>query len=405
MNNLIKINNFREKFSSHLNIFIPKDDNKYTFCEYLNNNKIINMNNFILRIKNKKIKYSTYYTNPFVLDKKIISKINLYSNINVNIKINNLNTIILNKFLIEKDKLTKNDKMYIETIISKKKFTSNYISLEETFLIMLYLIKYDENIKNKNYYFDLLNYYWLKFKLGEFEPNQIIDEFVDQIDLMGCLNKNLNSSHNSNYNLNSNSNNNIDLITDKIKFYICFYVLFEEFHFKYLIMWLNQNRMFYNQDNNELINRDDKNKFILNSNYVKINPQEILNNYRGQYYTNFSNLLELIEIPFGHNILFIFNYDKVYLYDSDEQDLYDFFKFTQLFNKVGFKLSNISNRNPIQIITDDANCLFYCLRFVQYIIDCNIKINLDNLKTSVLIYEKKIQSNPNNMFNWIKKIV
>ena len=397
MNNLIKINNFRENYSSHSNIFFPKDKNKYDFCKFINNNKIININNFVLKIKNKKIKYSTYYTNPFVLDKKIIEKINLSNtNNNSNININKYNnnqsyTQILDNFFIENKNLSQVDKIYIETIICKKKFNSNFICIEETFLIMLYLIKYDKNIKdkNKNYYFDLLNCHWLKFKLGKFEPNQIIDEFI------------------------SVNNNNDDLITDKIKFYISFYILFEEFHFTYIIMWLNQNKMCRNPINNDIvykynnneINEDNKNKFILNSNCVKINPQEILNNYEGQYYTNNCNLLEQIEIPFGHNLLFIFNCDKVYLYDSDEQDLYEQFKFNQLFNKIGFKLSNISNRNPIQMITDDANCLFYCLRFAQHIIDSNIKINLDNLKIAVLIYEKKIQSDSNNMLDWIKKIV
>ena len=159
------------------------------------------------------------------------------------------------------------------------------------------------------------------------------------------------------------------------------------------MIWLNFNKSY-----------EQKSKFILNSNYVKINPQEILNNYEGEYYTNISNLSEQIQIPIGHNILFIFNFNKVYYYDSDEQDLYDIFKLTQLFNQIGFKFANISNRQPIQTICDDGNCLFYCLRFVQYIFESNTAINLDSLKTNVLVYEKKIL-NSNDMYVWIKKFV
>ena len=394
MNKLIKINNFREKYSSHSNIFNP-EGSEYYFCKYVNNNKIININNFDLKIKNKKIKYSTYYTNPFVLDNKIISKINFYSNKNTDLKVNKYkhsHTDLLDKFFIEKNKLTRSDKIYIETIICKKKFNSNYICLEETFLIMLYLIKYDKNIKDKNNYFDLLNFYWLKFKLGNFDVSEIINSFIYA---------------NSSYKTNTNN----DLITDKIKFYISFYILFEEFHLKYITIWLNLNKMVYNQENIQEYTdyqknylNDNKNKFILNSNYVKINPQEILNNYGGEYYTNISNLLELVQIPLGHNILFIFNFNKVYYYDSDEQDLCDIYKLNQLFNQIGFKFTNISNRKPIQTIIDDGNCLFFCLRLVQYIFESDIKINLDTLKTNVLVYEKKIL-NSNDMYNWIKNFV
>ena len=393
MNKLIKINNFREKYSSHSNIF-NLEGSEYYFCKYINNNKIININNFDLKIKNKKIKYSTYYTNPFVLDNKIISKINFSSNTNTNLKNNKYkhsHTDLLDKFFIEKNKLTRKDKIYIETIICKKKFNSNYICLEETFLIMLYLIKYDKNIKDKNNYFDLLNYYWLKFKLGNFDVSEIINAFIY-----------------ANFFYKTNTNN--DLITDKIKFYISFYILFEEFHLEYLTIWLNLNKMGNNQENIQDY-KDYKNKnfsneniFILNSNYVKINPQEILNNYGGEYYTNISNLLEQVQIPLGHNILFIFNFNKVYYYDSDEQDLHDLFKLNQLFNQIGFKFTNISNRQPIQTIIDDGNCLFYCLRLVQYIFESDIKINLDSLKTTVLVYEKKIL-NSNDMYNWIKNFV
>ena len=364
MNKLIKINNFREKYSSHSNIFNP-DSIDYQFCKYINNNKIININNFELKIKNKKIKYSTFYTNPFTLNKKIINMINFGSKRTETVKILISNVNLLDQILIDKIKISKTDKIYLQLIIKKKSIVNKFISVEETFLIMIYLIKFDINILDKDYYINLLNYHWLKFKLGTFDPNEIINEL-----------NNINSKQS----------------ICKIKFYISFYVLLEEFHQKYILIWLNFNKSY-----------EQKSKFILNSNYVKINPQEILNNYEGEYYTNISNLSEQIQIPIGHNILFIFNFNKVY-YDSDEQDLYDIFKLTQLFNQIGFKFANISNRQPIQTICDDGNCLFYCLRFVQYIFESNTAINLDSLKTNVLVYEKKIL-NSNDMYVWIKKFV
>ena len=111
MNKMIKINNFREKYSSHSNIFVPECI-KYHFCKYINNNKIINVNNFNLKINNKKIKYSTFYTNPYKLDKNITNMINfnfIRSNI---IKINILDNILINKITISQI-----DKNYLELIL------------------------------------------------------------------------------------------------------------------------------------------------------------------------------------------------------------------------------------------------------------------------------------------------
>lgn len=373
MNKLININNFRVNYSSHSNIFNP-DGIKYHFSKYIDNNKIININNFDIKIKNKKIKYSTFYTNPFKLNKKIINMVNFSINRTNTIKINKSSVNLLDQILIDKITISKKDKIYLETIIIKKKFDNKFISMEESFIIMLYLIIYDKNVLDKDYYLNLLNYYWLKFKSGTFDLNEIIIQFI---------------------NLNNYELNNVNFIQFicEIKFYISFYILLEEFHQKYILIWLNLNKSY-----------DQKSKFIFNSNYVKINPQEILNNVGGKYYTNISDLLEQIQIPLGHNILFIFNFNKVYYYDSDEQDLYDIFKLTQLFNQIGFKFANISNRQPIQKITDDGNCLFYCLRFVQYIFEFDIKINLDSLKTCVLVYEKKILTT-NDMYGWIKNFV
>jgi hypothetical protein len=373
MNKIIKINNFREKYSSHLDIFNP-ENSKYNFCKYINNNKIININNFILKIKNKKIKYSTYYTNPYQINKKIVSVIKFDSNRINTLKTNKFNVNLLDKILINNTELSKSDENYLELIFTKKKINNIFISIEETFLIMIYLTKHDKFILDKKYYFGLLNYYWLKIKLGTFDSNEIINEFTN-ID-----------------NLESSNVDPIQFIC-KIKFNTSFYILFEEFHYKYILAWLNFNKFNYQTD-----------KFILNSNYVKLNPQEIINDCYGEYLSNIPNLKEQMQIPLGHNILLIFNFNKVYYYDPDEQDLYDIFKLTKLFNQIGIKFTNISNRQPIQTITDDCNCLFYCLRFVQYILEFNTTINFDNLKTIVLVYEKKIL-NSNDMFEWIKKFV
>ena len=363
MINLKKINNFREKFSSHSDIF--ESD------KYLNNTKIININNFNLKITNKKIKYSTYYTNPFVLDKKITNIISLVLGKNNPYQINLIDDILINKAPI-----VETNKIYLEKILIKK---NNFISIEETFLFMIYLINYDNNIleSDKEYYFNLLSYYWVKFKLKIFDIDEITSQFVNlDIELTN----------------NQNDNQNIKL-TCKIKFHISFYLLLEEFHYKYIVVWLKKNKT-------DLNNK----KIILNSNYVKINPQEILNNYDGIYYANIPNILEQIQIPLGHNFLLIFGSNKVYYYDSDQNDFYDIFKLKKILDQINFKFTNISNRNPIQMITDDTNCLFYCLRFVYYMQLFNLQFSQQNLKTFVLIYEKNIL-NSNDMYDWINKIV
>ena len=355
MSNIININNFRIKISSHNEIF----DNIKSYDNInFNNDKIINLNNFQINIKEKKINYTTFYTNPYKINIKIADKI-LYNKIS-----NPIINYLCDKLFIKNELLSEYDIEYLNKIILKKYKTKSYIEIGETFLIMYYLI-INKYTNNKDSLFKLLKKYFIEFKLNNFSIHEIINGFIKYD----------------------------TYLIDHIKFYISFYILAEEFHYKYIIKY-------FNHTNNEI----NKSIIIFNSNYIKLNPQEIITNVFGEYYPNKSNLLELITIPFGHNILLIYNMGKIFYYDSDEQILSDIYKLKKIFmiNCIGFL--NISNRNPIQTIFDDGNCVFYCLRFIEYIINKNIKLDMETLKLHVLLFENEIYKK-NDMFTWIKKFI
>lgn len=357
MSNLKKINDYRINYSSHIKIYL---DEKITKKINFNNKKLFNLNNFTIDLYGKKINYSLLYTNPFQVDKKIINKILIDSD--SEFKTNPYKKII-NKLCYEifvnKSTLSKYDKDFLEELIRKKYKNNEFIELKETFLILWYIINNSKYVNEKILLNQLTEYYYFKYINGEFNFNDII------------------------YNI-LNLSENIDYV----KFYIGFYVLAEEFHYKYLYYWFNKNKL-------KIKN------YFMNSNYVKINPQEILTNSNGQYYPNVKNLIELIQIPLGHNILLIFNNLKVYYYDSDEVVESDIYKLKRFFFKTNINFINISNRDPIQTIFDDGNCLFYCIRLIQYIIENNIKIDINSLKLAVLKYEKLIYIQ-NDMFIWIQ---
>lgn len=379
-NKLNLINNFREKYSSHSDILnLPNGnifDAKYNFCKYINNTKIIGINNFNFKILGKNIKYSIYYTNPFSLDKKILNRINL--NQNKSSPIYTYNCIcaqLLDKILINKTKLSVLDKININLIVNRKKFHNNFIRKEESILILWFIINKSKSNPNLNYYMKMLKYYWNKIKLKTFNIYNIIDKFIYSDLCNGKLIK-------------------------EINFHISLYLLLEEFHLEYMYNWLNDFKFNLTFDSNYDC------RFILNSNYTKINPYDIINNFN-QNATDIYDLMEQIKIPLGHNFLLIYNSNKIYYYDPDEQDLYDLVKLSNLFKLLNIPFSNISNRMPIQTITDDINCLFYCLGFCQIIEKIYLngqKINLSNLKYQVLIYEKNI-IRQNNINNWILNFI
>lgn len=365
VNNLIKINNQRLKLSAHnpnLDIQnIIKVENKFDFFKYVNNYKIININNFNLVISKKKIKYSTYYTNPFVLDRKILSEIKFKYN-------KSIYTDLLEKIFFNQSLINLLDKKKIHNIVCKKNFRDNYIGIEETFIIFWHIIQTDLYILNKEFYLNLLKSCYLKYINNLFDINDILNNIFYMDD----------------FNLNSNNFN------DTIKFYISLYVLIEEFHFNYLKKWLHLNNYF--------------NKQMFNCNYTKINPQEIMNDCDGNFTYDKISLIEHIEIPFGHNFLLLYYNSKIYYYDSDQTELDELYKLKILFKTIGFNYFNISNRYPIQTITDDGNCLFYCLRFAKLVYESNIDLSLLNLKLMTSTFEKNIFNN-SDMFDWICEFI
>ncbi len=355
MSKLNEINNLRIKMSSHKDIFTFENTKNF---KTINNSKIINLNNFDLLIDNKIIKYSLYYTNPYIIEKKIIKHIIFKKTLNNSIS--DLCDILLSN-LLKNITITNFEIKLLELIVNKKYNQDNYICIEKTFLIMWYIIWKDKYICNKIKLFKLLKYHYNKFIMGKFNINVII--------------------HNFKFNTN---------IVYK-KFYVFFYLLLEEFSYRYIINWLKFN------------NHSNKNQ-IFNSNYLRINPQSILNNFNGQFDIDFTELKEIFEIPYGHNVLFIKKNNTIFYYDSDEINLSEIYKLKHLFNKINLFFFNISSKIPIQTITDDLNCLFYCLRIYEYIYLHQLNINYSNLKKYIYRLENQIINN-NDMHNWIIKFL
>lgn len=361
MSNIKKYNDLRINLSSFSSIY---DLNKYIgscSMDYkINNSKVINLNNFELKIKNKLVKYSTYYTNPYFLFLNIIKKIKFAKTKNLIIK-----DLCKKIFLLEKHhKLPEYEEKMIIHIISNKNIymDDKYIGFEQCLLILWYIIYSDINIKpiDKQTWYSLIKYYYLKFISNIFDFSEIIQNMLNTQDII-CK-----------------------------KFFLSLYILCEEFHFKYIGLYLKNTLTI---------------GIIFNSNYIKINPQHILNNMEEEFNYDIGSINEDISNPFGHNILFIkSNLSKVYYYDPDELNLSDIYKFKVLFKSVGIDYFNISNRTPIQTITDDSNCVFYCLGFIKYLTQNKTHLELNKLKNSVLIFETLILEKNINIFNWINYI-
>lgn len=364
MTNIKKQNDLRINLSSFSSIYKLE---KYINCNLsgckINNFKVINLNNFELKLKKKSIKYSTYYTNPYFLSSNIIR------NIKFDLTNNKIIIYLCEKiFLSSKNYiLTEYDKKILNhIIINKNKYTNGmYIGLEQSLLILWYIINIDEhiNIIDKHTYYDLIKNFYLKFILNTFDFREIIKNMLNKQDIVYK------------------------------KFFLSFYILCEEFHFKYIRLYL-KNTMGY--------------AIIFNSNYIKINPQIVLNNMNGQFNYDLNSINEDISNPFGHNILFVkstlSNKPNVYYYDPDEQDIYDIYKFKILFKSIGINFFNISNRIPIQTITDDSNCVFYCLGLIKYIAKNKTQLEFNKLKNLVFNFEKIILNNNINIFDWIDNV-
>jgi hypothetical protein len=361
MYNLTNINNLRMNLSSFSKIYELKNyiklDSKFNFNENLrlNNKKIININNFEFKINNKKIKYSTIYTNPFSIYPKIAKKIKLDKNKN---KV--LDDLCKKIFLSNYEILDNYDSKELYKLVIKKKniFMNKFIGIEQSLLILWYIIYLDKYIDyfHKKIYFHLIKTSYISFISEKFNFNDIIIELVNSKNL---LNK---------------------------KFYLSLYILTEEFHYKYINTYLEIN---------------EKLDIIFNSSYTKINPQSILNDIDNQLKYSIHQINEDISCPFGHNVLFIkSNKNKIFYYDPDEQTYSDLYKLKILFKESSIDFFNISNRKPIQTITDDYNCVFYCIGFIKYIIQNNVKLELNKLKLSSNLYESYILYTDIDIFRW-----
>lgn len=366
MSNIKKQNDLRINLSSFssirkLNKYVGNNKINYS----INNSKIININNFKIKIKDKLIKYSTFYTNPYCL------KSNIIKNIKFDITSNKIIKNLCKKIFLSKDdyKINKQDDITLNYIIRNKNkyLTNGYIGLELCSLILWYIVFNDKfiNITDKQIYRYLIKYFYIKFELGEFNIGEIIYHIM-------------------------NEKKNIVLK----KFCVSTYILCDEFHFKYIAEYLKKTSNF---------------NIIFSSNYVKINPQDILNDLSGR--CNYSTCLinEDLSNPFGHNMLLIkTSHNKVYYYDPDEQDISDIYKLKILFDSININFLNISNRKPIQTISDDSKCVFYCLGLIKWINLKNIKSNnvnnyfeLNKLKKIVLEYETFLISFNIDIYKWL----
>lgn len=352
-NKYVIINNFRIDFSTHDYELLLNNDFKYKYFI----KKIFNLNNFIFFIDDYKIDYTLFYLSPFQINK------NIYDKIKFDNSFNKIIDSLCKKIFIDNSTLINKDYMNLKNIIKKKYKFNNYITMKETFLILWYIIIKDKYIlKSKiDYFLNLIKYYYSNFISNNLDFCKIIFEI-------------------------ENSDN-----LEKIKLLMGLYILSDEFHYKYIKYWISTNLR-------------ELDGFIINANYLKINPQEILNNIQGQFYPDKINLLENINCPYGHNILFFINKNKIYYYDSDEQILSDYIKLKYFFKNIGIIFLNISTRNPIQLIFDDGNCVFYCLRFIEYLSKFKVKFDLRTLQKFAFKYENMI-INDNDMFNWIYNFV
>ena len=378
MSNIKKNNDIRMKLSSFSNIC--KFDLEPIDIFLLNNEKIINVNCFELVIDKKKIKYSIYYTNPYIILPNLINtiifdkygkynkygKYDKYDKYDKYGKYKNIKKLC-KKIFLSFNTLDNFDIVELNDILGKKKFSNGYgygygyIDIEQSFLILWYIIYLDKFIKlnDKQIYFYLIKYYYIKYLLDTFNFNEIIYGMINSFNIIYK------------------------------KFYISFYVLAEEFHYKYIIEYL------------KVKIKINKNKNILFScNYIKINPQTLLNDYNDEFIHGINSIDDEISNPFGHNFLLIkSNKNKIYYYDPDEHSYSDLYKFKILFNHLSMNFFDISNRTPIQTITDDTNCIFYCIGFIKYIINSNIKLELNTLKLATLLYESFVLSSKIDIFN------
>lgn len=354
--NISKINDFRMEFSSSLCKYDNNIKNyfKITFIK----DKVINLNNFKYKFNNKIIKYSLFYSCPYTINNKISNKIKLLYNNDNNIK------NICDKIFIDKINL-KNLNSYENKIISKiilRKYNNdNYIDFRSSLIILWYVIISSNFIVNKELSINTLKEYYIDYISNKFKISKIIIKIF--------------------------KNDNIE----SIKINMSLYILLEEFHYKYSTFFLKKINL--------------HKKIIMNSSYININPFDILTNNNGEYFESISSIIDTVKYPFGHNIIFIFNNNILYYYDSDEQDYSDIFIFKKFFLNFNINFINISLKEPIQTICDDGNCIFYCLRLVEYLdeyYDYNLSLRL--LQKIVYNFENNIYTN-NDMNKWILNFI
>lgn len=316
------------------------------------------INSFQIPIKNKKINYNLYYTSPYNnndFDYNILYDNDYFNKTPVLIK------NICKKIFIYNYNIDDYEYFIIEKICSKKMLYKPYITLYYSFLIVWYIIINDIYIKDKKYFLNILSNNYKDFYYGEFKIKNIINKIIN--------NKKL----------------------DEIKINLMLYIFLEEYHYNYYINHYSK-----------LLNK--KKLSIINTNYISINPLEILNNINSECVLNLNDIIDYIECPIGHSIILIIKNHNIYYYDSDEINYIDFNKLKIFFKNISFNLLNVSSKKPIQTIYDDYNCIFYSLRLIEFIDNNNFEINYNNLKKYIHRFENNIYI-LNDMNNWINNFI
>ena len=103
-------------------------------------------------------------------------------------------------------------------------------------------------------------------------------------------------------------------------------------------------------------------------------------------------MIDILTNPASHCRILIWTKNKILFYDPDECD--DFDKISKILkSNCGLQIQHILNKKPIQTITDDTYCLFWCLY---------IMLQFEN---GISLREINGNLNKVNMTHWIKDLI
>lgn len=105
-----------------------------------------------------------------------------------------------------------------------------------------------------------------------------------------------------------------------------------------------------------------------------------------------NTMIDILTSPTSHCRMLIWTKNKIMFYDPDECE--DFDKISKILkSNCGLQMQHILNKKPIQTITDDGYCLFWCLY---------IMLQFEN---GVSLHEINTNLNKINMTHWIKALI